>query len=115
MRMMKNKENQIITVIGVDHGYGNMKTACRCFQAGVTRYEKEPTFQNNLLVYQGVYYQIGEEHKEFRAEKRRMRTITSLHLRPLPVSWKVKGGSGKSTSGCRTSADMGEQSERNFP
>lgn len=52
MRMMKNKENQIITVIGVDHGYGNMKTACRCFQAGVTRYEKEPTFQNNLLVYQ---------------------------------------------------------------
>ena len=49
MRMMKNKENQIITVIGVDHGYGNLKTACRCFQAGVTRYEKEPTFQNNLL------------------------------------------------------------------
>ena len=26
MRMMKNKENQIITVIGVDHGYGNLKT-----------------------------------------------------------------------------------------
>ena len=69
MRVMKNKENQIIMVIGVDHGYGNMKTASRCFQAGVTRYEKEPTFQNNLMIYNGLYYQVGEEHKEFQAEK----------------------------------------------
>lgn len=35
----------------------------------MTRYEKEPTFQNNLLIYDGIYYQIGEEHKEFLAEK----------------------------------------------
>ena len=29
----------------------------------------ELIFQNNLLVYNGMYYQIGEEHKEFCAEK----------------------------------------------
>ena len=29
-------------IIGVDHGYGNMKTANCCFQTGVTVYEKEP-------------------------------------------------------------------------
>lgn len=69
MRMMRNANNETIMVIGIDHGYGNMKTATRCFQAGVTKYEKEPTFQNNLLIYQGMFYQIGEEHKEFRAEK----------------------------------------------
>ena len=34
-----------------------------------TRYDKEPIFQNNLLVYNGMYYQNGEEHKEFCAEK----------------------------------------------
>ena len=46
-----------------------MKTATRCFLSGVARYDKEPIFQNNLLVYNGMYYQIGEEHKEFCAEK----------------------------------------------
>lgn len=35
--MKKYKETYII---GVDHGYGNMKTANCCFQTGVTVYEK---------------------------------------------------------------------------
>ena len=63
MRMMKNNRNETVMVIGIDHGYGNMKTATRCFPSGVARYDKEPIFQNNLLVYNGMYYQIGEEHK----------------------------------------------------
>ena len=29
MRMMKNNRNETIMVIGIDHGYGNMKTATR--------------------------------------------------------------------------------------
>ena len=69
MRMMKNSRNETIMVIGIDHGYGNMKTATRCFPSGVAIVNKEPIFQNNLLVYNGMYYQIGEEHKEFCAEK----------------------------------------------
>ena len=69
MRMMKNNNNETVMVIGIDHGYGNMKTATRCFPSGVARYDKEPIFQNNLLFYNGMYYQIGEEHKEFCAEK----------------------------------------------
>ena len=69
MRMMKNNDNETVMVIGIDHGYGNMKTATRCFPSGVARYDKEPIFQNNLLVYNGMCYQIGEEHKEFCAEK----------------------------------------------
>ena len=56
-------------IIGLDHGYGNMKTAHACFQTGVTRHEKEPTFEGNLLFYDGWYYTIGEEHKEFTADK----------------------------------------------
>ncbi len=60
MRMMKTNKNEKIMVIGIDHGYGNMKTATRCFPSGVARYEKEPIFQNNLLVYNDMYYQIGE-------------------------------------------------------
>ncbi|MBR5111625.1 MAG: ParM/StbA family protein [Clostridia bacterium] len=56
-------------IIGLDHGYGNVKTAHICFQSGVTRHEKEPTFKNSLLFYEGQYYTIGEEHKEFTADK----------------------------------------------
>ena len=35
MRMMKNNRNETVMVIGIDHGYGNMKTATRCFPSGV--------------------------------------------------------------------------------
>lgn len=62
-----NTQNNII--IGIDHGYGNIKTAHTCFKTGVTAYEKEPTFQNNLLVYQDRYYTIGDGHKEFVADE----------------------------------------------
>lgn len=56
-------------VIGIDHGYGNIKTAHCCFKSGVTAYDKEPTFKSNLLIYEGTYYIIGEEHKEFISDK----------------------------------------------
>ena len=56
-------------VIGVDHGYGNIKTANTCFPAGVVAYEKEPIFAGDALIYNGTYYSIGEGHKEFIPEK----------------------------------------------
>ena len=56
-------------IIGIDHGYGNIKTAHHCFKTGVSSYDKEPTFKANLLIYDGRYYIIAEEHKEFVAEK----------------------------------------------
>ena len=31
-------------VIGIDHGYGNMKTANCCFPTGVMKSDTEPTF-----------------------------------------------------------------------
>ena len=56
-------------VIGLDHGFGNVKTAHSCFKAGVTAHANEPTFKNELLIYDGRYYTIGDEHKEFVAYK----------------------------------------------
>ena len=64
---MRNQDAPVI--IGVDHGYGNIKTARTCFQTGVSSYDKEPTFKSNLLIYGGHYYIVGEEHKEFASEK----------------------------------------------
>ena len=56
-------------VIGIDHGYGNMKTANCCFPTGVLKSDKEPIFINDLLVWNGKYYSIGVGHKEFKADK----------------------------------------------
>lgn len=65
--MITTKDN--VRIIAVDHGYGNIKTANCCFGTGVLAYEKEPTFKDNLLVWNGRYYLIGVGHKEFSADK----------------------------------------------
>ena len=56
-------------IIGIDHGYGNMKTANYCFPTGITAYDHEPLFTADMLVYGGRYYLIGEGHKEFAPDK----------------------------------------------
>lgn len=56
-------------IIGIDHGYGNCKTRNFCFRSGVAAYDKEPTFKENMLVYNNRYYLVGEEHKEFLPDK----------------------------------------------
>ena len=64
MRQFKDK-----IIIGIDHGYGNIKTANHVFKAGVAAFDSEPVFQTNMLTYGGKYYLVGEGHKEFNADK----------------------------------------------
>lgn len=105
MNFMNNNTNPII--ISIDHGYGNIKTAHCCFKTGAAAYDKEPTFKSNLLVYEGKYYLIGEEHKEFISDKMtdndyyiltlaavarelNIRRLTSAHVHlaaGLPLTW----------------------------
>ena len=56
-------------IIGVDHGYGNIKTANHIFRTGIAGYDHEPLFTGDMLVYGGQYYVIGEGHKEFVPKK----------------------------------------------
>ena len=66
---MKSYNINGVEIIGVDHGYGNIKTDNTVFKAGVTCYDSMPMFATNVLKYGGRFYKIGEEHKEFAAEK----------------------------------------------
>jgi len=50
-------------VIGLDHGFGNVKTAHVCFKAGVTAHKKEPAFKNELLVYDGRYSLVTNKRR----------------------------------------------------
>ena len=65
---MINAKNNV-KIIGVDHGYGNMKTANCVFGTGVLAYDKEPVFKSDMLVWNDRYYLIGTGHKEFTADK----------------------------------------------
>lgn len=63
------KELNNTKIIAVDHGYGNIKTANTVTPTGITAYDAEPAFSGNILEYGGVYYRVGEDHKEFVADK----------------------------------------------
>lgn len=63
------KDMNGIKIIGLDHGYGNIKTANHCFPTGILGYDQEPLFTKDMLVFNGRYYLIGEGHKEFLPDK----------------------------------------------
>lgn len=65
MKMTKNG----VAVIGIDHGYGNIKTANTVTPTGITAYDSKPTFEGNILCYDNKFYRIGEGHKAFLADK----------------------------------------------
>ena len=77
-------------VIGIDHGFGNIKTAHSCFKTGVTAYDQEPTFKSNLLVYDGRYYIIGDDHKEFIADKSQDQDYYILTLAAVAVELRFR-------------------------
>lgn len=56
-------------IIGVDAGYGNIKTANTLFATGITAYDHEPMFSGHVMEYQGKWYRIGEGHKSFNPDK----------------------------------------------
>lgn len=48
-----------IEIIGVDHGWSQMKTAGTVFSSGVEEILSEPAFFDDVLEYDGKYYKVG--------------------------------------------------------
>ena len=46
-------------LLGIDHGYGNMKTRHTVFKSGVKCYASEPAIASNVLEYGGKYYVVS--------------------------------------------------------
>ena len=66
--MMFGKNKPV--VIGIDHGYGNMKTSHCCFRTGIVPMDgAEPLFSSDILTYAGKSYVISQGHKEFASDK----------------------------------------------
>lgn len=100
---MKSYNINGVEIIGIDHGYGNIKTDNTVFKAGVTRYSTMPMFAANVIEYNNSFYKIGEEHKEFSSEKIKDDDYFILTLAAIANELSVRG---KSSADVRIAAGL---------
>ena len=87
--MQKQQHSKII--IGLDHGYGNIKTAHRVFKTGVECFEEEPIVSMNYVKYKDKYYVIGENHLIYQGNKTDSQDFFILTLAGLAEELKFRG------------------------
>ena len=56
-------------IIGVDAGYGNMKTASSIYPTGLVAMDTKPYFEGDIMEFGGRWYRIGEGHKAYNPDK----------------------------------------------
>ena len=56
-------------IIGIDHGWSNMKTATQIFTTGVKEITTEPAFYDDVVELDGKYYKVGGKRLEVRDTK----------------------------------------------
>lgn len=88
--MQQRNTNKKI-IIGVDHGYGNMKTAHRVFQTGIDAMEEEPIVSKNFVKYKDKFYVIGESHLVYQGNKTESEDFRILTLAALAEEMKFRG------------------------
>lgn len=78
-------------IIGIDQGFGNMKTRHIVFKSGIKEYEEKPAFGEDILEYNGKYYVFGEGHKSFISDKVMDEDYYILTLAALAKELNVRG------------------------
>ena len=66
---MKKIGNKFI--VGIDHGYGNIKTANCCFEAGLLKFDNDPPITRNMLIYEGKKYPLLKTDKNANCHTKR--------------------------------------------
>lgn len=85
-------------VIGVDHGYGRMKTAHCNFVDGVTASNHEFPFQDNVLKYKGKWYSIGGSRLPYMPDKTQTEDYYILTLAACAQEMKARGATTASVN-----------------
>ena len=78
-------------IIGVDHGYGNMKTAHFAFPSGVATYESEPYSLRNTLKVNGRYYVCGSGRQTLIRDKTQNDNYFLLTLAAIAKELEYRG------------------------
>lgn len=82
--------NNGIKVIGIDHGWMNMKTASSVFTSGVNE-TSEPALFDDTLEFRGRYYKIGSERMEVNENKVSNENYYLLTLAAMAKELKKRG------------------------
>lgn len=73
MRLIEKEEKTMskgkAIIIGIDHGYGYMKTANTIMISGVKQLPVEPPFSNSILNYDHKIYCVGQHRQNHGADK----------------------------------------------
>ena len=80
-----------IVVIGVDHGWSQMKTAETVFSAGVEEILSEPAFFDDVLEYGGKYYKVGTKRDTVMDNKTVNEDYYLLTLASIAKEMKTRG------------------------
>lgn len=56
-------------VIGIDHGWANMKTVSHLFTSGVKEITTEPALYEDVLEWEGKFYKIGGKRLDVKRDK----------------------------------------------
>lgn len=78
-------------VIGVDHGFGNMKTKNKCFTSGLKRMVAKPPICKNTLYYSGQWYVVGGERLMIKDTKVGDEDYYILTLATIAEEFKFRG------------------------
>ena len=77
-------------IIGIDHGYGCIKTANCVFTTGITEYEKEPYTSKNVIKYDGKYYVCGSGRQALIRDKTQDDSYYILTLCALAKEFNIE-------------------------
>ncbi len=78
-------------ILGVDNGYGNVKTAHRVFPTGIMKCNSEPVLSKEYIEYEGAFYVIGEGRKGFIADKQEDDDTYILTLAAIAKELEARG------------------------
>ena len=80
-----------IEVIGIDHGWSNIKTVTQIFTTGVKEITTEPAFYDDVVELNGKYYKVGGKRLEVRDTKVENDNFYLLTLAAVAKELKQRG------------------------
>ncbi len=82
-------------IIGVDHGYADVKTPNFVFAKSVVTYEKEPPFMHDTVLFGGKYYCCGGERDTLIKDKTSDESYYILTLLAIAKELELRNGGDK--------------------
>lgn len=80
-----------VEVIGVDHGWSQMKTVNTVFSSGIEQILSEPAFWDDVLEFEGKYYKVGTNREAVMDNKVSNEDYYLLTLAAIGKELKFRG------------------------